>query len=320
VNADRAPLRVLLADDHSEMLKAASSVLRDSCDVVSTVSDGLQAVEEAVRLDPDVVVLDITMPGLDGFQAARELRLRGSRAKIVFLSLHEGDEFVATGFRSGGQAFVSKHRMPTDLRSAIEHVQAGRVFVPSLSSLSTVAPRGGHAVMFYSRRSAWCDETAGLVRTALTRGDTVVVFLPEVTRMEIAKRLATHGFDTTQAVTDGRYAVADAAETLQQIMRNGQPDPQRIATVVDNLERTRLAVSEPGSRLTVIGEIAACLRPDQPHEILGIERLWNELAGKRPFLTVCGYSMDFLRHDNGTGQPWPTMCDEHWAVSQVIDE
>ena len=213
----RTPRRVLLADDHDEMLKAASSVLQETCDVVATVSDGLQAVDAAIRLDPDVVVLDITMPGLDGFQAARELRRRGSQAKVVFLSLHEGDEFVATGFRSGGQAFVSKQRMPTDLPSAVEHVHAGRVFVPSLSSLSAVAARGGHAVMFYSRRNAWCDEAAGLVRTALTRGDTVAVFAPEVTRKEIAKRLATHGFDTTQAVADGRYTVADAAETLQQI-------------------------------------------------------------------------------------------------------
>lgn len=318
MSSDRAALRVLLADDHSEMLKAASSVLRESCDIVSMVSDGLQAVEEGLRLDPDVVVLDITMPGLDGFQAARELRRRGSQAKIVFLSLHEGDEFVATGFRSGGQAFVSKQRMPTDLQCAIEHVHAGRVFVPSLTSLSTVAAGGGHAVMFYSRGNAWCDEAADLVRTALTRGDTVTVFAPEVTRMEIAKRLATHGFDTTQAVTDGRYAVADAAETAQQIMRNGQPDPKRIAAVVHDLEQTRLAVAEPGSRLTVVGEIAACLRPDQRDEVLGIERLWNELAGGRQFLTVCGYSTDFLGHDHGL--PWPAMCGEHWAVSQVVDE
>ena len=172
--------------------------------------------------------------------------------------------------------------------------------------------------MFYSRRRAWCDETAGLVRTALTRGDTVVVFLPEVTRMDIAKRLATHGFDTTQAVTDGRYAVADAAETAQQIMHNGQPDPKRIAAVVHDLEQTHLAVAEPGSRLTIVGEIAACLRPDQREEVLGIERLWNELAGGRQFLTVCGYSMDFLGHDNGL--PWSAMCGEHWAVSQVVDE
>lgn len=318
MSSDRTALRVLLADDHSEMLKAASSVLRESCDIVSMVSDGLQAVEEGLRLEPDVVVLDITMPGLDGFQAARELRRRGSRAKIVFLSLHEGDEFVATGFRAGGQAFVSKQRMPTDLQSAIEHVCAGRVFVPSLSSLSAIAPRGGHALMFYSRRSGWCDETASLVRTALTRGDTVVVFLPEVTRMDIAKRLATHGFDTTQAVADGRYAVADASETLQQIMRNGQPDPQRIAAVVHDLEQTRLGVTGPGSRLTIVGEIAACLRPDQRDAVLGIEQLWNELAGKRAFLTVCGYSMDFIRHDNGLASS--TMCGEHWAVSQVADE
>ena len=225
------------------MLKIASSVLRETCDIVATVTRWTAGGRTAIRLDPDVVVLDITMPGLDGFQAARELRRRGSQARVVFLSLHEGDEFVVTGFRSGGSAYVSKHRMPIDLPSAVEQVHAGRVFLPSLSSLSAIAPRGGHAVMFYSRNSAWCDEAAGLVRIALTRGDSVVIFAPEVTRMGVAKRLAAQGLDTTHVIAEGRYAVMDAAETLEQITLNGRPDSQRIAAVVESIDRTRLAVS-----------------------------------------------------------------------------
>ena len=288
---------MLLADDHDDMLKMAASVLRETCNIVESVTDGTQAVESAVRLNPDVVVLDVTMPGLDGFQAARELKRRGSHAKVVFLSLHEGDEFVTTGFRSGGQAFVSKQRMPTDLPSAVEHVYAGRVFLPSLSSLSAVAPRGGHGVMFYSRHDVWCDEAARLVRSALTRGDGVVLYGPDVTRVGVAKRLTDYGFDTTQAMATGRYTVTDAAETLQQILSNGRPDARRIAEVIDNLEHARLALPGPASRMTVVGEVAACLSADQRDVILGIERLWSELAGERPLLTVCGYSMDLFRDD-----------------------
>ena len=157
--------RVLLADDHQDMLTLASSTLKQTCNVVAAVTDGAQAVEQALRLNPDVVVLDITMPVLDGYQAARELRRRGSQAKVVFLSLHEGDEFVSAAFESGGQAFVSKHRMWVDLPGAVRHVCSGRIFLPSLSSLSAVAPRGGHAVMFYSHHNSWCDEAAGLVKS-----------------------------------------------------------------------------------------------------------------------------------------------------------
>jgi DNA-binding NarL/FixJ family response regulator len=311
---------VLLADDHHEMLTLASSILRGTCDVVASVTDGSQAVEQAMRLNPDVVVLDISMPMLDGFQVARELRRRGSPAKVVFLSLHEGDEFVSAAFESGGQAFVPKHRMWADLRGAIEHVRSGRVFVPSLSSLSTVAPGGGHAVMLYSRPDTWFDETASLVKVALSRGDTVVVIATEVTREGVAKRLAARGIDTTQAETDGRYSVADVAETLEQITHNGRPDRRRIATVVESLEETRLAVSGTASRMTIIGELAPSLTHDRPDDVLGIERLWRALAGDRPFLTVCAYSMECLHGPQPDSRLLTEVCAEHWAVTQILED
>ncbi len=318
--SDSPATRVVIADDHVEMLQLASSTLRETCDVVASVGDGDQAVESVLRLNPDVVVLDITMPGLDGFQAARELRQRGSQAKVVFLSLHEGDEFVVTAFQTGAQAFVPKHRMLTDLASAVGHVSAGRVFLPSLSSLSAVADRGGHGVMFYSRRQAWWDQAARLVRSALTRGDAVHVLAREDTHTGVAAKLSALGFDTAQAEADRRYVLANAEETLEQVMVDGQPDARRIATVVGNLEDTRRALSRPHVRMTIIGELAPCLGPHQRDEIMGIERLWNEIAGGHPFLTVCGYSIDRVRDKDGDGQPWPAMCSEHWAVTQVLED
>lgn len=319
MSGGRPTPRVLLADDHAEMRSHASSVLQETCDIVASVNDGLEAVEQTIRLNPDVVILDVTMPGLDGFQAARELRRRGSQAKVVFLSLHEGDEFVVTGIRSGGSAYVSKHRMPIDLPSAVEQVRAGRVFLPTLSSLSAITPRGGHALMFYARHEAWCSETAGLVRIALSRGDAVTVFASEVTRKGIAKKLAEQGLDTTQVIADGRYVVVDAAETLQAITRDGQPDEQLISAVVETLH-SRLAVSRPASRMTIVGEIAAGVGPVQGDAaVLGIEKLWNTLAGDRPFLTVCGYSTDRLRGDERDPRLWPGVCAEHWAVCQALE-
>ena len=82
--------RVLLADDDAGILKAISRTLETEFDVVATVTDGRRALDTVPRLDPDVVVLDISMPGLNGFQTAEELKRFGSRAKIVFLTMHRG--------------------------------------------------------------------------------------------------------------------------------------------------------------------------------------------------------------------------------------
>jgi hypothetical protein len=174
--------------------------------------------------------------------------------------------------------------------------------------------------MFYLRHDAWCEEAARLVRTSLTRGDSVVFFAPEVSRVGVARKLAELSFDTTPARSDGRYAIADAMETLAQITRDGQPDSQCIAAVVDSLERTRRDVSGPESRMTIIGQVAACLTADQHDQILGIERLWNELAGERPLLTVCGYSMELFPAGVPHMGLWPSLCAEHSAVTQVLDE
>src|SRR5262245_50509975 len=102
---------VLLADDHPDILKSLTRLLSFDFDVVSAVSSGQQALEDASRLDPDIALLDITMPGRDGFQTARDLRQRASRARIVFLTMHESEEFVTEAFRSGACGYVIKTRL-----------------------------------------------------------------------------------------------------------------------------------------------------------------------------------------------------------------
>jgi two-component system response regulator NreC len=79
---------VLLADNHGAILNTCARLLRDDFDLVAVVPDGRQALESALRLNPDVAILDISMPELDGFQTLRELRRAGSRARVVFLTMH----------------------------------------------------------------------------------------------------------------------------------------------------------------------------------------------------------------------------------------
>src|SRR5262245_18022282 len=146
---------VLLVDDHLPVLESVSRLLEDDFRIVAATTDGQRALESSHRLDPDVVVLDITMPGLNGFQVARELQRTGSRAKIVFLSMHSADDYIAAAIASGGQGYVLKTRIQPDLKSALNHVLAGRLFMPTLAALSAAAVGGsGHAVHFYEDHSA----------------------------------------------------------------------------------------------------------------------------------------------------------------------
>jgi DNA-binding NarL/FixJ family response regulator len=124
--------RILLADDQPGVLEHASRILASDYEVVGTVADGRSAVDAAFRLQPDLVVLDIMMPELDGFHAARELRRRGSTAKVLFLSIQQGEEYVAAAMESGGVAYVLKSKMYPDLIHAVRQALAGSIFVSQL--------------------------------------------------------------------------------------------------------------------------------------------------------------------------------------------
>ena len=111
------------------MLDNLVGLVRDECDVVGAVSDGTSVVASALRLDPDVLVLDISMPGLSGIAAASQLKARGSTAKVVFVTMHNDREFVTESLALGDVGFVVKNRLFLDLLPAIRTVLAGQPFV-----------------------------------------------------------------------------------------------------------------------------------------------------------------------------------------------
>src|SRR6185312_12287578 len=100
-HSDARRPRVLVADDDAAIRNAVSRILAADFEVVATVSNGRQALDAVDTLDPDAVVLDVSMPGLNGFQTAEELQRTGSRTKIVFLTMHQDDELVAKAIRCG---------------------------------------------------------------------------------------------------------------------------------------------------------------------------------------------------------------------------
>ena len=129
-------VRVLLADDNAGVLAYVALRLRKAFQVIGTVEDGQAAVDAVLRLDPDVVVLDVSMPVLNGFQAAACLRDAKCRTKIVILTIFEDSEYIAAAFSSGASAYVSKRHLTTDLETAIRAVIRGNTFIsPSMAQL-----------------------------------------------------------------------------------------------------------------------------------------------------------------------------------------
>ena len=125
--------KVVIADDHPATLRAEMALLRDEYEVVAAVEDGELALEAVERYRPELVVLDICMPRLDGFRTVRELKTRGFAGPIVFLTVQEDDDYLSAARALGVRAYVLKSRMRTDLSRALSDVLAGNTFSSYLS-------------------------------------------------------------------------------------------------------------------------------------------------------------------------------------------
>jgi DNA-binding NarL/FixJ family response regulator len=124
---------VLVAEDHAGILEKVSKLLCKDFNVVGAVMDGAAALVDATRLNPDVVVMDITMPHLDGIQAASQIRKNGTASRIVFFSVNEDPDLIAEVLETGASGYVIKSRLNSDLVFAIEEALAGRVFVSTIA-------------------------------------------------------------------------------------------------------------------------------------------------------------------------------------------
>jgi DNA-binding NarL/FixJ family response regulator len=121
--------RVLLADDHALLLGAFEKLLAAECEIVGQAQDGRQLVDAAERLKPDVIVLDISMPLLNGLEAGRQIKQKQRDVKLVFLTMNEDADLAAEAFRSGASAYLLKRSSASELLTAIREVMKGRSYI-----------------------------------------------------------------------------------------------------------------------------------------------------------------------------------------------
>lgn len=130
--------RVVFADDNAQFLDHAVQLMSGECDVLGTASDGVSAVDLVERLNPDIVVLDITMPQLDGLDVARRLRADGIQTQIIFLTVHDDPDYLREALGVGAMGYVVKHRLVSDLPQAIQDALAGRRYVSATPNVKLI--------------------------------------------------------------------------------------------------------------------------------------------------------------------------------------
>jgi two-component system, NarL family, response regulator NreC len=178
-----AKIRLMLADDH-EIVRAGLRMLlstQDDIEIVAEVDDGKVAVERAKELKPDVVLMDISLPGLDGFEATRQIKRALPHTAILALTMHESDEYFFKMMQAGASGYVPKKAAPTDLVTAIRTVHEGNVFLyPSLAKA---------LVRDYMGRATQGDDRAALDGLTDREQEVLRLIADGQTNQEIADKL-----------------------------------------------------------------------------------------------------------------------------------
>jgi DNA-binding NarL/FixJ family response regulator len=312
--------------------------------VICEVGDGLEAVQKAVELNPDLILLDIGLPTLTGIDAARQIRQHLPNAKILFLTQESSDDVVQEAFRLGAQGYVVKARAGTELPPAIEAIMRGEKFVGSgvtdhSSTAATAARIPGrpssveivgssasptsrktpspccHELLLYSTDESFLERSTRFIAAALNARNSVIVLATEPHLAELRRTLRENEVDVATAVAEGRYVPLNAANALSTFMVNGLPDPvrffERVGSVVT--AALRAAKGEP-PRVMAYGEMSPLLLAEgKANAAVAVERLTSELIQGYDLDILCTYPARSIRGQEDR-QIFERICAMHSTV------
>ena len=334
-------IRVLVVEDYEPFRRFIHAELknRPQPQLIGEASDGLEAVEKARALQPDLILLDIGLPRLTGIEAARQIRKCSPQSKILFLSENRSWDIAEEALRAGAGGYVVKSDAAKELWPAVEAVLQGNRFVSSSlaghelpdtsagdsSNISrpeqVVAPlpprnvRTRHEVAFYRNDVAFVDDFARLIEAVLKAGNAVLLIVSESHRAGIFQRLRAGGLDVGAAIVEKRLIPVDAFETVSAIMVNDLPVPARCASLVADLINDAIkGIEGEHPRLAICGECAPrLLAQGNVEAAILLEHLWEEVTRNYQADTLCGYLCDAFPHEE-SDRIFQRICAEHSAV------
>lgn len=310
--------------------------------VIEEASDGLEAIQKAEKLRPDLILLDIGLPRLNGIAAARKIRSLAPHSRILFLTAHTSPEIVGQALGTGANGYVVKSDAGKELLGASEAVLHGKQFMSQrlgkwvvADTMNTRAPNDQfrteivipttshraesthwHEVLFYRDETGLLDSFTEFTAAALKAGNAAIVIATESHRASLLQRLQAQDLDLGTAIEQGRYIALDAAETLATFMINDWPDPVRFSKAVGDLMESavRDATGER-RRVAACGECAPLLWTlGNPGAAIRVEQLWDEIARRYDMDTLCGYPSSSFRRDEDV-HIFNSICAEHSAVN-----
>jgi DNA-binding NarL/FixJ family response regulator len=228
--------------------------------IICKVSDGLEAVQKAEEMQPDLVLLDIRLPNLNGIEAAERIRMLSPESKIIFVSQESSTDIVQGALASGGSGYVLKMNARSELLTAVNVVLGGKRFVGAIlagnkvtdpkdertadRTRSEVVPpvpqqnvrvTRRHEAGFYSNDRFVLDDLTQFIGAALKAGNAAIVVATKLHRDSLLPRLQAYGLDIRTVIEQGRYFALDAADTFSTFMLNGMPDPVRFLKLFGDL-------------------------------------------------------------------------------------
>jgi DNA-binding NarL/FixJ family response regulator len=309
--------RVLLADDHPAMLKAVTRMLAPHFDVVAAVSDGKAALDAAEQTNPDVILSDIMMPGLDGLRVAKELRETKSGAKIVFLASQEDDDYIAEALNVGARGYVVKRRLQSDLVPAMNFALSGQLFIsPYAFGANRKYEASNHVLKFYLDESIFLQQVSELTYGALAQGEQVFVFLSKIGLHLVRERLRAGGLDYQEAIKRGHFYAFSVENVMPSLMQDSWPDPSRFEDFFCRFWKRAVARARVrGSQVTIISDmIATLLRQGLGHRVAArVEELWNTLVPRYSCTVYCGCPVMHLSSKENR-ETLSQICAEHSNV------
>jgi DNA-binding response OmpR family regulator len=333
--------RVLVVEDSEPFRKFVCSTLgkRPELRIVGEVSDGLEAVQKVEELQPDLIVLDIGLPSLNGIEVARRVRKLSRQSRILFVSQETSTDVVQAAFATGADGYVVKTDAGMELLEAVNAVLRGDQFISGRFSShdfvgasdvdvsqefrtnNTFAPlhqnteiAHRHDVGFYSDDARLLDDVTQFIGAALKAGNAAIVVATESHRESLLPRLQAQGLDIGTATEQGRYVALDAADTLAALMLNGMPDPDRFLNCLGNLIMTvSKAATGKQAHVSIFGECVNLLwARGNAEAVIQFEKLGNQLNRIYDVDILCGYSLGCSR--DAMDSHIQRICAEHSAV------
>jgi DNA-binding NarL/FixJ family response regulator len=316
-------IRILVVDDFEGWRRQVRLLFqpRPEWQVIAEASDGSEAVEKAEELKPDLIVLDIGLPKLNGIEAARRIRQLSPSSKIIFLSQNNDRDIVQAALSTGALGYVHKTAVRSDLLPAIEAVLQGRQFVSSsikgykpAHGLATKAPHR-HEVLFYSDDAVFLESCTRFITAALGAGDVAAVVATESHGDRLFQSLKAEGLGVDAEIKHGRYISLDVAKTLSSLMVNDMPDWARFFEVVGGLvSRAAKAGKGEHSRVAMWGECGPLLWAEgKVDAAIQLEQFLNKLATIYEFDLLCAYALSSF-HGEEDEHVFQSICAEHSAV------